>query len=305
MAIWKHIGEASLETAKYIERRKLGLEKPLATCWPTLNKTFLGGIIPHEVTVIGGLSGSGKTLFGSQLETSVCELNPGRVLVLSFNFEMMARMLLLRKISAKSKRSIHELLSVEKPLSDEDEAEAKRLLSTLNHYPIYYVEKPRTVGDLDTIVREFNKALNPNADKTLLVSLDHTLLAKKKSAQNANDLVAEISEWVIDAKKELPVHFALFNQLNRNIESEERVRKPSILNYPMRSDLYYSETIYHAADNVIINHRPSLLNLSKYGPESIPCSDETLFMHYIKMRNGDPIIKKCRIDGKTMSIIED
>lgn len=305
MAIWKHVSDAVIETAKYIEDRKLGVEKPLLTCWPTFNKTLLGGIIPHEVTVVGGLSGSGKTLFGSQLETSVCELNPGKVLVLSFNFEMMARMLLLRKISAKSKKSIHELLSVEKPLSDEDVNEAKRLLANLKDYPIYYVEKPRIIADLDTIVRTFNREMNPNRDKTLLISLDHTLLAKKKSGQNANDLVAEISEWVIDAKKELPAHFVLFNQLNRAIEAEERMRKPSILNYPIRSDLYYSETIYHAADNVIINHRPSLLNLKKYGPDNIPCSEETLFMHYIKVRNGDPIIKKCRIDGKSMSIIED
>jgi replicative DNA helicase len=305
MALWKHISESVNETLQYVKDRQQGLEQPLKTSWSFLNRALLGGLMPHQVTVYGGLSGSGKTLFGSQLESSVATLNDN-VYVLSFNFEMMAKMLLLRKISAKSKKSLHALLSVDYPLSEEDYVAARDYALTLKDLPIYYVEDPRIVEQMKEIFREFAKNyLSKNPKARFLVEVDHTLLARKRSSQDANSMLAELSEWVNEDKKLYPVHFILFNQLNRNIESEERMRKPSILNYPQRSDLYYAEVIYHVADNVIIGHRPHLLNLKDYGPDKIYCSEETLFMHYIKVRNGEPCIKKCRIDGKTMTIIEE
>jgi replicative DNA helicase len=300
--IFKPIKIAADEALKFIIDRQSGQERPLKTRWPKLNRTLLGGLNWHEVTMVGGMSGSGKTLFASQLESDLCELNKDQdFAILSFNFEMMARMLLLRKLSSKSKRSISDLLSVEIPLSSQDIDEAKKYLESLHDYPIYYSETPATVSAMKKTVELFYKQVN----KPFVCIIDHTLLTRKGSGQNTNDMVADIADWLIEDKKIYPAHFVLLNQLNRNIESEERMRKPSILNYPTRSDLYYVEALYHACDNVIINHRPYLLNQTQYGPDKIPVTKDTLFNHCIKVRNGETVIIKSRIDGKTMTIFEE
>lgn len=300
--MFKPIKTAADEALQFIINRREGLEKPLKTRWPKLNKTLLGGLNWHEVTMVGGMSGSGKTLFASQLESDVCELNKDQdFVVLSFNFEMMARMLLLRKLSSKSKKSISELLSVDLPLSTDEIEEARAYLSELHDYPIYYVETPASVAAMRKIVKLFYE----EHKKPFLCLIDHTLLARKAGAQSTNEMIAELADWLIEDKKVYPAHFLLLNQLNRNIESEERLRKPSILNYPTRSDLYYVESLYHACDNVIINHRPSLLNMTQYGPDKIPVNKDSLFNHCIKVRNGETVIIKSRIDGKTMTILEE
>jgi replicative DNA helicase len=300
--MFKPIKTAADEALQFIIDRQTGTEKPLKTRWPKLNKTLLGGLNWHEVTMVGGMSGSGKTLFASQLESDLCELNKDQdFAILSFNFEMMARMLLLRKLSSKSKKSISDLLSVDIPLTQEEINEAKQYLQQLHDYPIYYSETPSSVPMMRKAISLFYQQVK----KPFVCIIDHTLLTRKGAGQNTNDMVADIADWLIEDKKIYPVHFVLLNQLNRNIESEERLRKPSILNYPTRSDLYYVEALYHACDNVIINHRPHLLNMTQYGPDKIPVGKDTLFNHCIKVRNGETVIIKSRIDGKTMTIQEE
>ena len=94
------IEEAAKRSIEYIHKRKTGAIKSLLTPWRKFNYVGLGGLEWQTIVTIAGMSGSGKTAILNELETALCELNPDEEFeVLSFNFEMLARNLVSRKLS--------------------------------------------------------------------------------------------------------------------------------------------------------------------------------------------------------------
>jgi replicative DNA helicase len=55
------------------------------------------------------------------------------------------------------------------------------------------------------------------------------------------------------------------SQLNRNIEEPARINNPNA-HFPLRNDLFGSDSIYHASDYVFVLHRPEVLGIIEYGP---------------------------------------
>ena len=110
----KSFKEAAAEELKYMQMRKEGKITSLKTRWNKFNQVSMNGLEWGSITTIAGISGSGKTAILNEMETSLFELNPDDdFAVLSFNFEMVARRLVGRKISAKLNKTMKQLYSAD------------------------------------------------------------------------------------------------------------------------------------------------------------------------------------------------
>src|SRR3990167_8568935 len=99
---YRPIRDSVIEAVQYIGDRKDGSIKSLKTPWDSLNRASMNGLVWYDIVGIGGMSGSGKTAICSQLESGLVELNSYQpISVLSFNFEMLARNLVTRKLATE------------------------------------------------------------------------------------------------------------------------------------------------------------------------------------------------------------
>ena len=153
----KHILHAARESVDYIDKRRKGEICSLKTPWEKYNRVAMGGIEWWTIHTIAGMSGSGKTAIVNQLETSLDELNEKEEFnILSFNFEMLARNLVARKLANKLSLTTQHLHSGNgEVLSDNDYEkvlETGKKLSTKN---IFYVEKTGTVEQIEKTILSF------------------------------------------------------------------------------------------------------------------------------------------------------
>lgn len=95
------------------------------------------------------------------------------------------------------------------------------------------------------------------------------------------------------------VLFIVLSQLNRNIESNDRIINPR-LQYPNKTDLFGASSIYYSSDYVIIIHRPAVIEGlgNWYGPavkgfpNGLPIYNPSnsnqpmIYLHIIKERFG-------------------
>lgn len=308
----KHITQAVEEEITYIENRKSGEEKSLKTSWKCFNAAGLNGLTFNEVNLIGGLSGSGKSLIINQLETALFELNKDiDFIMVTFTFEMSARRQIGRKFSTKLKKSIQQLYSADienkaKNISDKGIDEAKNVGNELSKYPIYYVEIPGTLEEMEQVLKHIaNTILKPG--QGMIVSMDHTLLAKKIGQQTTNTMLYDLADKLNLWKKIFPACFIVLSQLNRSIESEERMSTiPSKLHmhYPKKEDFSHSDGLFQCADLVMISHKPNMLNLPFYGTNKDSTNDTDIYWHFLKTRNSSPFFTKMRGDFEHMEIHE-
>ena len=293
---YKRIDQASGEILDYINHRRQGLVKSLATRWTKLNQSIMGGLEWGTIVTIGGMSGSGKSSIANELETSLFDHNKDQVFsVLSFNFEMLAMKQVGRKLSAKMQRTVSELYSSTESLTEADFEVAKELVKKdISKYDIYYVDVPGTVEQIyNTILRFHEQQLKIKGDEYgTVIFLDHTLLTKGRSGQQERHLLAELYRMFMYMKKQINCIIVALSQLNREIERAERLSNP-MLHYPMKKDIFGSDSVFHGSDNVIISHKPYMLNLQTYGPNNLPilnpmnAKQAMLYWHLIKNREGE------------------
>lgn len=76
------------------------------------------------------------------------------------------------------------------------------------------------------------------------------------------------------------------SQMNRNIESTERIQNIS-MHYPMRTDIFGGDSVFQSSDYLMVLHRPELiLKNGRYGPENLPIKD-LIYIHFLKNREGE------------------
>ena len=172
-------------------------------------------------------------------------------------------------------------------LSDTDFERAVNTANTIKNYPIYYVDNSGTVEEIhNTIIKflqeEFVKG------KWVVVFLDHVLLTNGKQNESERQTLVDLQKLFIKIKKKYTLTVIQISQLNRDIESAERIRNPQ-LHFPTRADLFGSDSIYQASDVVIVLHRPELFFITQYGVERWETKDK-VFAHVIKNREGEPKI---------------
>lgn len=93
--------------------------------------------------------------------------------------------------------------------------------------------------------------------------------------------MSELQEVFIQIKKLPLTSIIQLSQMNRNIESPERINN-SLAHYPMRSDLSSSDAIFQASDYVLVIHRPEILNIHEYGPDHLPTNNK-VYIHILKI----------------------
>lgn len=295
---YKTVSEVTSEAVDYIRKRKNHIIQPLKTRWNKFNRACCGGIEPNMIFTIAGISGSGKSAVANTLANDLITLNPNKnVVVLLFSFEMIGYRNIGRTISSKMKKTTTELYSAEEDLSDTDFTKVKEVAEEVKNYPIYIVDIPSTVERIGNTITYFKNTIAK--DKWLIVILDHTLLVNGDSERST---IVDLQKMFI-AKKKLPLTSIIqVSQMNRNIESSDRINNPSG-HYPMRSDLSSSDAIFQASDYVIAIHRPELYGIKAYGIKRLPVTNK-VYMHFLKIRDGEPKILEFDNELKYGNLIE-
>lgn len=291
----KHISTATDEILDYINHRRHGIIQSLSTRWPKFNRQCMGGIEPNTIYTICGISGAGKSSFANSLETDLFELNPkANFVVLNFNLEMLSSRQVGRKLSYKLSKTTSELYSSSNTddtykVSDVEYEEILKHAEKIKKFPIYYVDCPGTVDEIRQTIISF-KNREEMKNKWLIIILDHALLVRGRNTESEREIISSLQRMFMEIKKYGKITIIQLSQLNREIEDKDRITNTS-LHYPMRRDLYGSDSLFQTSDYVIVLHRPELLGIEdmNYGPKKLPVKN-MIYAHILKNREGEPKI---------------
>jgi replicative DNA helicase len=300
--------DAARKELLYMKGRMEGNIKSLKTPWKKFNKAGMDGLEWGSIITIAGMSGSGKTAILNELETGLFELNPNEnFAVLSFNFEMVARRLVGRKISKKLKRTTTQLYNADLDtpsanMTKDVYQKAVDYAKSIKDLPLWYVDIPGTVQEICNTVEYFAMGMEENVDKAVLVTLDHSILVKKFGEQNQLQTLYELAAMFNGLKKKIKASFVIVSQLNRGIENVDRIQNKN-LHYPQKSDVFGADALYQYSDIFLVTHRPEMLNLRAYGPSDLEVKD-VVYWHFLKLREGEPFIAKMRNNLKYNQILD-
>lgn len=290
------------EAVRYIAGRREHKIVSLKTRWNKFNKQCMGGIEPNTVLTVAGISGSGKSSFANLITTDVIDLNESEdIIVLNFSLEMVGFRQVGRTLSNKLRKTTSALYSSEKDLDDNTFRMVVSVTNKLKEYPIYFVDSPTTPTQVKDIIMQFYETYVKDTNKHFIIVYDHALLTKQVGS--VLETISELERVFIQVKK-LPMTSVIqLAQMNRNIESSERINN-SMSHYPMRSDLSSSDAIFQASDYVCVIHRPEILNIQEYGPNHLPTSNK-VYIHMLKNRDaGKPCILEFENDLAFNNLIE-
>jgi replicative DNA helicase len=287
---YTHISSHTDEIITYINNRRSGINYGLKTRWRKLNNTICGGIEPHMLVTIAGISGSGKSSLSNALETDFFDMNPTvDFVVLSFQLEMLGSRNVGRKLSAKLDKTTTELYSGrdDTNLTEDDYQRILEGSCDIKKYPIYYVDTTGTVEEIrNTILKFLNEPFVKG--KWVVIFLDHVLLTRGKQGESERQSIADLQYMFVELKKKHKISVIQISQLNRNIEEKERILNPS-MQFPMRSDVFGADSIYQCSDILIVIHRPFTLGIHEYGLEKW-LTKGLVYLHILKQRDGEPKI---------------
>jgi replicative DNA helicase len=262
--IVRHVSQGMPEAIRELKDRREGKFISVSTGIQKLDETMYGGIEPGRILTIGGISGHGKSTFLDQLKDnmfiSAKEKNINFKL-LDFSFEMLLKDNLLKLMSKRTGKSLEYLFTKYVDFTD--------LIQELKERPHYVVDVLLTIDQIEEILIDFCKSDDLN--NYTIVTLDHTLLTKSKTTEVEKIIIDQLYNMLIRVKKKFnsegnKVSFILLSQLNRDLESKERITNP-ILHYPNKNDIFAASSAYHSSDYVWMIMCPAeLQGLKYYGP---------------------------------------
>jgi replicative DNA helicase len=231
--------------------------------------------------------------------------------ILSFEFEMRMEDQMARDLSSVTGKSVKQLYSSESAVTDDEFKIIEEELYKMSDAPLFYVEKMISPTDVVETIRTFAAQRMIGEGKGLVVTIDHILLTKGRSSDLEKAKIDELCHLLVGLKKEfsyagIPIMIILLSQLNREIQSQERVMNPKS-HYPTQSDLFAASSVYQASDYVIVIHRPAIVSGMGmyYGPPieghpnglpvmcpTIP-SKTMVYLHLIKERFGQTRVIPC------------
>ena len=298
----KSMAQVAQEAINYISGRREHTIASLKTRWNKFNKQCMGGIEPNVVMTIAGISGSGKSSIANLIQTDIIDLNPNEeIIILCFSLEMVGFRQVGRTLSHKLRETTSTLYSSERDLDDETFRKVIAVSNQLKEYPIYFIDNPGTPKQVEEIIDNFYKTHVEGTNKRFIIFYDHALLTKQVGS--VIETISELQRVFIQTKKKPLTSVIQLSQMNRNIESSERINNP-LSHYPMRSDLSSSDAIFQASDYVFVIHRPEILNIQEYGPNHLPTTNK-VYIHILKNRDaGKPCILEFENDLAYNNIVE-
>ena len=290
------------EAINYIAGRKEHSIVSLKTRWAKFNKQCMGGIEPNTVYTIAGISGSGKSSFANEISTDIIDLNKGEeIIILIFSLEMVGFRQVGRTLSSKLRKTTSTLYSSETDLDDETFRKVVTVSNQLKEYPIWFVDNPTPPKEAEDIIRYFYNSYVKGTNKHFIIMYDHALLTKPIGS--VIETMQELERVFISAKKYPMTSIIQLAQMNRNIESPERINN-FLSHYPMRSDISSADALFQASDYVIVIHRPEILGIQEYGPSHLPTQNK-VYLHILKNRDaGKPCILEFENDLAYNNLIE-
>ena len=242
-SIWRKYDEIVDETISYVEKRASGAIKSLKTAWSDFNSIGMNGIEWNSIVVISSRPGVGKTLIEAQLKRDILKYNPDQNFgVLSFQFEMLGRNMVMRDMSAGTNLNLRYISSAKDdgmpPLSITDLDKLRQYGASLKDREYYVVDKALTVSQISATVDAFYAYFR----RPFLITLDHTMLIKKDASEaNKQATLENLSTMMVEKKNKYPITWIVLSQLNRDIDSAERQVPGKLGNFPNESDVYGSK----------------------------------------------------------------
>lgn len=249
--------------------------KGLKTRFPFLNDAL--GLVQKDIThIIGARPGKGKTAFNIILNDDIPELNPNvEVASIGLNFEMANYQSFNRYLSKRTKLTLHQLMSIREPLSQQMYdmvVRAGNSLKSRKHF--YMLDIPVEVDKIENLVIEFALRFEEECEQEgkeghVLLNLDHTLLPKKGKEKNNQELVQNVSKSMLRIKKIAHTSNFILSQLKDDSIKEER-RKTYFR--PLPSDLVWSSELEHDSEVIMLLHTPADFGFTEYpvGDKKIP-----------------------------------
>lgn len=309
MTVKKTIKQAISETVDYVRARKEGRIQSLRTGYKKTDKAMIDGIEWQSTVTIGGRPSVGKSAFSDCLVDGCFANNLDSNGVptfnlLDFNWELSSRVMLLRRLSAKLRKSYKYVISAEdNKISDKELVEIERLLvDHYGHLPILFCEEPETVDDWAHTVEEHLR----ESDTPTLVRVDHTLLTRESQSDgNQVKMLLNLLARANTLKKKYPVIFMFLTQMNR--EFETRQEDGSDKSFPVQGDVYGGDAAAMFSETIMLLNKPAKYSIGYYGkrPNGMLIDEHDLFAHVVKNRNASPdLILHYKENFQHMSIVE-
>jgi replicative DNA helicase len=309
------VQQAYKEALSDMGARLRGEAKSYSTGWATLDPLWFKGVEAGDIVTLAGTSGTGKTAFIGQMLRQMCSIHKGDVAVLFFTFEMAAKRLVTRMIANEKKFTLKQLLQASEA-GNISEYEYKQLLNerpAFSRANLFFDQTVSSAEGMRAKIREFRKYIKNvpgiSSDALVLVVLDHLLLAAKGTmSMTDQNLLESVMAMQNEEKKVGNIAFIDLSQLNREFDSAERVEKVT-RQYPIKSDIFGSDKVYHYSDVVAIldnPHERGIVNI--YGHKKLPVGRTIpntdvvvpyVFLHNLKVRDGRPkTIAMWEFDGR-------
>ncbi|WP_395593366.1 replicative DNA helicase [Pseudomonas sp. B26140] len=198
------------------------------------------GLRPGNMVVVGGLTGSGKTILGLQITQHVtCKLDG---VGLAFSMEMTKEELITRGIASIGSVNLSALDSGD--LNDDDWPRITSAVSVLNKAKLFVNDQAgMTVARIRSIARQCQRR-----EGLSILLIDYIQLITAESNSNRSLEVGKISTALKNLAKELKIPVVVLAQLNRGSTNRPDKR-------PRPSDIRDSGQIEQDADVVILVHR--------------------------------------------------
>lgn len=308
MGKFRSMEEVIKETLDYIKDRKEGKIKSLRTGYKRLDNSMIDGMEWNSTITIGGRPSVGKSTFSDCLVEG-CFMNNLKddkidFNLLDFNWEMSAKVMLLRRLSASLKKTYKHIISADGNIITDNELEeiANTAYTKYGKLPVTFCEEPLSVKEFaDTVRRHCDKSKT-----NTLIRIDHTLLTKQSASEASQ--VQMLLNLLMEAntlKKQYPVIFMFLTQINREIE--ERQEDGTDRAFPRQGDVYGGDASAMFSETILLLNKPSKYGIMFYGNtgSGTPVEPNDLFAHMVKNRNaeGDLIIRY-KENFKHMSITE-
>lgn len=310
MAVFRTMKEVIDETLEYIVARKEGTIKSLRTGYRKLDKSMIDGIEWNSTITIGGRPSVGKSAYSDCIIEGCFENNmDGNGLpdfdLLDFNWELSARVMMLRRLSAAMRQTYKHIISADgSTLTD---AEMQQILDILmekyGKLPVTFCEEPLTVNEFVDTIRAF---CDSRKGRKVLVRVDHTLLTKMTLREGSQvQMLLNLLMESNTLKKQYPIIFMFLTQINRDIE--DRQEDGTDKAFPRQGDVYGGDASAMFSETILLLNKPSKYGITYYGNRQSGAVVEPndIFAHMVKNRNAEgDLILRYRENFKHMSITE-